>query len=371
MHVNSGHSSSTTNSSDAPTDPRRVITKVEHTSIGQFPLGTISRQESRSKSYVNETYDPSLDDRNARGQGADQGVLLPDPKDVKFWWRLFKRGDEEMNGSKITLQQGQGAQVLEVGAGQMDPLAPEILTTVEKSGQLEVPYKARRTPSPMQTSSPLLVASNSDDLGQLPLGVSGPSTSSDIRSTLTTPQKQAAARLVGIGRKSRMGHSMSSKREAGDIKTIGQEAMSQLRAEAGQVDGEMWARSDGNDGQAYAPGMGIGEGRAPSASGDTSTGRENPQPGLSVRQPSESNPWASTRTKPSQSASESTNGKVDNAQVAIPEVYSSAWSNPEEAGKHGKEPLGRDASCSIALRLVSCRLEKGEEQEWRRVQCTG
>jgi myotubularin-related protein 6/7/8 len=48
--------------------------------------------------YLNPHYDPSLDDRNNRDRDADLGVLFPDPKKVKFWYTLYKRGDEEMNG---------------------------------------------------------------------------------------------------------------------------------------------------------------------------------------------------------------------------------------------------------------------------------
>ena len=69
----------------------------------------------RSK-YINDTFNPALDDRDSRDPNADQGVLLPDPKDVRFWHGLFRRGDEEMNGSKIALAQAQGAEDLTVQA---------------------------------------------------------------------------------------------------------------------------------------------------------------------------------------------------------------------------------------------------------------
>ncbi|KIJ35804.1 hypothetical protein M422DRAFT_118063, partial [Sphaerobolus stellatus SS14] len=42
----------------------------------------------------NEEYDPSLDDPKS----GDMGVLLPNPKDVRFWHELYGRTDEEMNG---------------------------------------------------------------------------------------------------------------------------------------------------------------------------------------------------------------------------------------------------------------------------------
>lgn len=77
------------------------------------------------KRYTNPEFRPELDDRESRNAESDQGVLLPDPKDVRFWFNLFKSGDDEMNGSAIALQQqAQGAEVLgPVGAGQADPIS--------------------------------------------------------------------------------------------------------------------------------------------------------------------------------------------------------------------------------------------------------
>ena len=48
--------------------------------------------------YRNEAYDKSLDDPESRALEADQGVLLVNPHDVKWWFELFGRGDEEVNG---------------------------------------------------------------------------------------------------------------------------------------------------------------------------------------------------------------------------------------------------------------------------------
>ncbi|EGF99418.1 uncharacterized protein MELLADRAFT_40285, partial [Melampsora larici-populina 98AG31] len=46
--------------------------------------------------YRNELYDSSLDDPTKR-ENEDQGVLLPNPKEVKYWWELFGCDDSEMN----------------------------------------------------------------------------------------------------------------------------------------------------------------------------------------------------------------------------------------------------------------------------------
>ncbi|KAH9928550.1 phosphatases II [Epithele typhae] len=49
----------------------------------------------------NPLYDPSLDDPASRAPKADQGVLMPNPKDVRFWHELYGRTDEEMNGKFV------------------------------------------------------------------------------------------------------------------------------------------------------------------------------------------------------------------------------------------------------------------------------
>ena len=76
--------------------------------------------EDRAK-YINPDYDASLDNKT---RDTDQGVLLPDPKDVRFWFRLFGRGDDEMNGSVAVLATADGAEMIEpIGAGQTDPVS--------------------------------------------------------------------------------------------------------------------------------------------------------------------------------------------------------------------------------------------------------
>lgn len=47
--------------------------------------------------FRNERYDPTLDDPNSKAVDADLGVLLFDPQDVKWWYQLFGRTDDEMN----------------------------------------------------------------------------------------------------------------------------------------------------------------------------------------------------------------------------------------------------------------------------------
>lgn len=47
--------------------------------------------------FRNERYNPSLDDPTSKAIDADLGVLLFDPQDVKWWYELFGRSDDEMN----------------------------------------------------------------------------------------------------------------------------------------------------------------------------------------------------------------------------------------------------------------------------------
>ena len=55
--------------------------------------------ENKEK-WVNPSYDPALDDPKK----GDMGVLMPNPKDVRFWNELYGRTDEEMNGKLLTGQ---------------------------------------------------------------------------------------------------------------------------------------------------------------------------------------------------------------------------------------------------------------------------
>ncbi|VDB82792.1 unnamed protein product [Peniophora sp. CBMAI 1063] len=59
---------------------------------------------SKRESYIYADFNPELDDPQRREAGADQGVLLPDPKDLRFWNELYGRGDEEMNGRFVQAQ---------------------------------------------------------------------------------------------------------------------------------------------------------------------------------------------------------------------------------------------------------------------------
>ncbi|GAA5970604.1 hypothetical protein JCM3765_006115, partial [Sporobolomyces pararoseus] len=47
--------------------------------------------------FLNPDYDATLDDPNSKSPTSDQGVLLFDPQNVRYWFELFGRSDQEMN----------------------------------------------------------------------------------------------------------------------------------------------------------------------------------------------------------------------------------------------------------------------------------
>lgn len=78
----------------------------------------LNSSAERSK-YLNSEYDTSLDDRDSRRPTGDMGVLLPDPKDVRFWHELYGRTDEEMNG-RMVISQAVGVEVIGPIEGEED-----------------------------------------------------------------------------------------------------------------------------------------------------------------------------------------------------------------------------------------------------------
>lgn len=148
---------------------------------------------SEREKHINSLYDTTLDSNQSRDAGADQGVLFYNPKDVRFWFRLFGRGDEEMNGSSLTLNQPQGVDIIgPIGGDQVEDMAAgEIL----------------RGASPVSAPSPHATASQS-------------------RSWNWSQLSGNALNAV---------HSA-----AREIKSISQDALSQIRAEANELDRESW-----------------------------------------------------------------------------------------------------------------------------------
>ena len=87
----------------------------------------------------NPDYDPTLDDPTRREPKSDMGVLLPNPKDVKFWFQLYGRTDEEMNGKFVTRQVAQN---------------PEFVAPIESSEEDPAIISAPTPPSPSPSPLP-------------------------------------------------------------------------------------------------------------------------------------------------------------------------------------------------------------------------
>ncbi|KAL4266195.1 protein-tyrosine phosphatase family protein [Pleurotus pulmonarius] len=113
----------------------------------------------------NPEYDPSLDDPTNRDIGADMGVLLPNPKDVRFWHELYGRTDEEMNGRAIVAPLVRDVE--EVGPIEGATDDPVIRATTPASVHLP--------PSPSKPASPSLPHINSLSPAQPPSRSTSPS----------------------------------------------------------------------------------------------------------------------------------------------------------------------------------------------------
>lgn len=108
---------------------------------------------------INEDYDPTLDDPKRREVQADMGVLVPNPKDVRFWNELYGRTDEEMNG-KIVAADVAGADVIgPVESAQDDPIS--VSTEVTLSASTPLPGPSSRSTSPLPPTAAAAVGVSS------------------------------------------------------------------------------------------------------------------------------------------------------------------------------------------------------------------
>ena len=130
--------------------------------------------ENKEK-WLNPSYDPALDDPKK----GDMGVLMPNPKDVRFWNELYGRTDEEMNG-KIVTGQVTPADVVPVEDLDED----EALAATMGAIALEAPPLQPRSTTPRTTSPGVLFTSQSRQ--------STPSTVSTSPNPPARPALQAA-----------------------------------------------------------------------------------------------------------------------------------------------------------------------------------
>lgn len=138
----------------------------------------------RRDEYLNPTYDPSLDDPASRQPKADQGVLFPNPKDLRFWHELYGRSDEEMNG-KYVVAQAQGSDMVgPIENAEEDPLVastPDSIETTPSSPVISTPTLStpplpNATPEPGATTLTLLSSAAQERISTSPLRSSVPLT---------------------------------------------------------------------------------------------------------------------------------------------------------------------------------------------------
>lgn len=242
--------------------------RVAHGHKGAYTDRTVSawewfdRPEQRER-YLNADYKPELDDRNARDHDADLGVLFIDAKDVKFWHRLFKRTDDDMNATRFPAQD-----VPPVIEGSTDPLVDAEAGLVAEELGVGKEGVARR-PSPVRQDSASTAGASASPFARLG-GISARLPASPSQTWNWTGLSSAVG-TVGTGAMSAFS----------TIRATATDAISQLRDEREEEMGS------------YAPGTGIGEGRHPpsrSASGAL--------PSRNVRIPSEANPWGAPEEPP-------------------------------------------------------------------------
>jgi len=230
---------------------------------------------AQRKRYLNPDYKPELDDRTLRTPDADMGVLLPDPKDVTFWHRLFKRSDDETNPPQSRFL-ADAVIVPEEKAGSQLSATPSSSTSATPSPRpstTRLDSSRETTTTASESTSPGTASATSPASG---LGLSAASLSSPF-ARIAKPQGGG-----GGWNWSQLSNGISTGALSAfnQIKASASDAISQLRENA---DDEMWGSSSSTQTAAtYAPGTGIGEGRHPTGT----------LPRTSLRIASEANPWS-------------------------------------------------------------------------------
>ncbi|KAI0034496.1 protein-tyrosine phosphatase-like protein [Vararia minispora EC-137] len=128
------------------------------------PIWDFINSEPRRTQYINPDFKPELDDPSRRERDADQGVLLPNPRDVRFWNELYGRGDEEMNGRYVA-QLPQGVELTgPVENAEDDPAVPHLKVLRDSPS----PITPLATLPPVPPTPPLATAKSMVELGTPP-----------------------------------------------------------------------------------------------------------------------------------------------------------------------------------------------------------
>ncbi|WWC57719.1 uncharacterized protein I303_100253 [Kwoniella dejecticola CBS 10117] len=292
-------------------------------------LWDYTNSELNKSKYVNDEYNPGLDK-----SGSDQGVLLYDPKEVRFWFRLFRRGDEEMNGSPISanIQNQSQAQAQGVSStGLIDNASQDPVIRAISPPQSRPQHQHQTHTSINRISSPPLSGSSSN---ANPTSIPASISTSTSTSTSWNWQQFSSGALNAVSQAGRQ------------IKNISADAYNQIKAEAGEVD-DPWRKHDLQaQAQTQAQGARSGE-----LNGSTSTSIDGPigtgerkdykpyMPRTGFRIPSETNPWSSGHDAGSGSgsglgtgsgSSSHTNTNTNATKSQASRVNSNPWSTGVE-----------------------------------------
>lgn len=145
---------------------------------------------AETEKNMNPVYDASLDDPARREPKADMGVLIPNPKDVRFWHELYGRTDEEMNGRLVSVQ-AQGVEMIGPVEGiEDDP----VVSSAAGASAVLTPLPVSPSPSPAPTTPYHLTSSDSSSSprSRSPAPPSSPGSSSSLPDM--TPRPSAPSR---------------------------------------------------------------------------------------------------------------------------------------------------------------------------------
>jgi hypothetical protein len=243
-------------------------------------------------SYLNPDYKPELDDRTARGPDADMGVLLPDPRDVRFWHRLFNRADDEMNMSEAFREPQAPEALLVAPSHSADPRPDVRVAPRDETGHSPppLPYAPRVAKRPEPSRTP-----------------------SATSSTQATPRAKWSWNSVGSGALSAFN----------TIRSSATDAYTHMRE---RTEEEWHQREMGS----FEPGTGIGEARKVRGPLEANPwDDEVPAPALSGGKVQEGSTRSGAQGPSSPERAERQNGQPTKpARSATAELAANPWSDP-------------------------------------------
>ncbi|ORY81842.1 protein-tyrosine phosphatase-like protein [Leucosporidium creatinivorum] len=241
--------------------------------------------------FGNPRYNPSLDDPDSRQLDADQGVLLVDPQDVKWWFELFGRTEEEMNGRPVPESEREKTvtAVTVVEGVEDDPVLSPVAALTSSLGNLR---PTSSSPPPLPSAAHL----------------SAPPQSSSRPSSPSSPSARAPAGLpLDLPSQAQVAEAVSSVQKFGwsawkTVQKYGQEAATRY-AESQQQQREQAASPSSESGHSR-PMNGESSGGSSWRAFGRNEGASELRSGTRAPAPSTiSNPWASADEALSSSSS--------------------------------------------------------------------